>query len=121
MISNQLQDIAGVDLQHEAATTSSSMLVDPASTRLHHNNITQHLHMLSPSPQGSISTSYMNGVTSSDYAVEENQNKLDHDSHLQRLTSPIVADLPLISMRSPPLSLDFAASEVKFIEIIIIG
>ena len=39
----------------------------------------------------------------------------DHESHLQRLTSPIIADLPLMSMRSPPLSLDFAASEVRII------
>ena len=110
-IYNQLQDIAGVDLQHETSTSSSSMRVDPASTRLHPSSSSQHLHMLSPSPQAA---SYMNGVASSDLAVEEN-NKLDHESHLQRLTSPIIADLPLISMRSPPLSLDFAASEVCMI------
>ena len=91
------------------------MLVDLASTRLHPNSSTQRLHMLSSSPQGAVSASYMNGVASSDYAVEESQNKMDHESHLQPLMSPIIADLPLISMRSPPLSLDFVASEVNII------
>lgn len=91
------------------------MLVDPASTRLHPiSNSGQQLHNLfSPSPQAATA-SYVNGVASSDNMAMEADNKLDHESHdhLQRLTSPIIADLPLISMRSPPLSLDFAASEV---------
>ena len=118
---NQLQDIvlAGVDLQHEASkSSSSSMLIDPASTRLHpiSSSSGQHLHSIfSPSPQAATA-SYVNGVASSENMAMEEDNKLDHESHLQRLTSPIIADLPLISMRSPPLSLDFAASEVRMID-----
>jgi hypothetical protein len=75
--------------------------------------------MFSSSPQAAAS--YVNGITSSsDISAVEEDNRLNHESHLQRLTSPIIADLPLMSMRSPPLSLDFAASEVCMIIIIII-
>ena len=59
----------------------------------------------------------MNRLASIDLAAEES-GKLDHESHLHCLTSPIIADLPLISMRSPPLSLDFAASEVCFVKLL---
>ncbi len=98
------------------------MLVGPSSTdRLHpiSSSSSQHLlHMFSPSSQAAAN--YVNGITSSDIAAVEEDNKLNHESHLQRLTSPIIADLPLISMRSPPLSLDFAASEVCMIIIVVI-
>lgn len=54
----------------------------------------------------------MNGAVSADFVVTMEENKLEHSSHLHRLTSPIIADLPLTSMRLPPLPLDFTASEV---------
>ena len=95
------------------------MLVDPGITRLHPISTgttgQHHLHALSPSPQQVSTSGYMNGVASSDLSLEEGSKMQDHESHLQRLTSPIIADLPLMSMRSPPLSLDFAASEVRII------
>lgn len=64
-------------------------------------------------PSNSTSSSCMNGgVNSIDFSSAEESAKLERDTHLHGLTSPIIADLPLMSMRSPPLSLDFTASEV---------
>lgn len=118
---NNLQDMAGVDLHRETSLNSSILAADQPGSRFHSDGankggtVPRLLHVVCPETESSAITtsSCMNGVASvAGLAMEEN-GKLEHESHLHRLTSPIIADLPLMSMRSPPLSLDFTASEVN--------
>lgn len=112
--------MAGVDLCSQTSPHSSILASDPTGSRLHLDSankggiVPRLLHVVCPETENSTVTtnSCMNGVSSvAGLAMEEN-GQLEHESHLHRLTSPIIADLPLMSMRSPPLSLDFTASEV---------
>ena len=122
-----LQDVAGVGLKHgtspqstsSSSSSSSSLestLIDQASSRLHPASrgsdaaVPRLHHVLSTVTSAS---SCMNGVPSSSDISLEGSGKMESEPHFHGLTSPIIADLPLISMRSPPLSLEFTASEVR--------
>ena len=113
--------MAGVDLRSQTSPHTSILASDTPGSRLYPDSVNKGgvvprlLHVMCPETETSTMTtsSCMNGVASIAGLSTEENGKLEHESHLHRLTSPIIADLPLMSMRSPPLSLDFTASEVN--------
>ena len=116
-----MQDIAGVDLQHKAmSSTAMAESGDDQPTnvsRIHHSNSSgaHHNHHYSLGSSPTSNGSHVNGPipSSIDLTIEENGKMDCQDSpHLNCLTSPLVADLPLVSMRSPPLSLELSVSDV---------